>query len=364
MARYNSEWAALGTVASVCTQRRRGVERLKKGIIVGDTAHRWALVLAAGDGRRLSALSTDAAGRAVPKQYCRIGGGPSLLQSTIQRGEAIAGARHVSVIVAADHRRWWWQELRDLPASNVVVQPSNRGTANGILLQLLHLERVDPRAEVVMLPSDHLVIDEAILGAAVQRAFARVRVSPDHIVLLGMTPVAPDPELGYLLPAPPDELGISRVLRFVEKPAPATAARLIERGGLLNTFILVARCSTLLDLFADLQPTAVRGMRAAMDARECRQEALKALYEQLPNVDFSRQVLECMTGPALHVEAVADCGWSDLGTPERVGQAISMLVHSGRSPNQPSEEDETGVDLSARYLQALLTAARAPHVTA
>ncbi|MBS0388602.1 MAG: hypothetical protein JSR15_08975, partial [Proteobacteria bacterium] len=99
-------------------------------------SHRWALVLAAGDGRRLSVLSTDSTGRAVPKQYCTIGGGPSLLQSAINRGQAIAGAGHVSVIVAAQHRRWWWHELRGMPPRNVIVQPRNCGTANGILLQL------------------------------------------------------------------------------------------------------------------------------------------------------------------------------------------------------------------------------------
>ena len=329
-----------------------------------NSAHTWALVLAAGDGRRLSILSTDSTGRPVPKQYCTLSGGPSLLQSAINRGRDIAGADHVMVIVAADHRRWWWHPLRSLPIRNVIVQPRNRGTANGILLQLLHLEQTDPSAEVVLLPSDHLVIDETVLASAVQRAFLRVRASPSHIVLLGMTPVAPDPELGYLLPAPPDSQGISKVLRFVEKPAPATAALLIERGGLLNTFILVARCGALLELFAHTQPGVLRAMRAAMEAHGCRRSALEALYEHLPDLDFSHQVLETMSGSALHVEAVAECGWSDLGTPERVGQALAMLVHSGHSPACAGEGSDATVDLSSRYLQSLLAAARESRATA
>jgi mannose-1-phosphate guanylyltransferase len=145
---------------------------------VQDAAHAWALVLAAGDGRRLSELTTDTTGRSVPKQYCTLGGGPSLLQAAINRGRSFVEADHVSVIVAAAHRRWWWRALRDLPARNVIVQPSNRGTANGILLQLLHLEQADPAAEVVLLPSDHLVIDESVLAAAVQRAVYRFGVDP------------------------------------------------------------------------------------------------------------------------------------------------------------------------------------------
>jgi mannose-1-phosphate guanylyltransferase len=329
---------------------------------VQETAHKWALVLAAGDGRRLSALSTDSTGRPVPKQYCTIDGGDSLLQSAIRRGQAIAGAEHVSVIVSADHRRWWWHSLRGLPARNVIVQPRNRGTANGILLQLLHLEQMDPAAEVVVLPSDHLVIDESILAAAVQRSFAHVRVSPDHIMLLGMTPSAPDAELGYLLPAARDHHGVSKVLRFVEKPTVATAALLIERGGLVNTFILVARCSVLLELFARMQPDVLRAMRAAVKTNGSRQDALGGLYEHLPNLDFSRQVLEQMPASALRVEAVPECGWSDLGTPERIGRAITMLVQSGRPGAHACAGSHAAVDLSTRYRQAQLVAARESHV--
>jgi mannose-1-phosphate guanylyltransferase len=326
---------------------------------VQGTAHTWALVLAAGDGRRLSGLSTDAAGRPVPKQYCTLGDGRSLLQAAISRGQAIAGPEHVSVIVAAEHRRWWWQIQQNLPAAAVIVQPSNRGTANGILLQLLHLEQADAKAEVVLLPSDHLVMDEAVLAAAVQRALQRVRASPAQIVLLGMKPVSPDPELGYIVPALPDQQGISEVLAFIEKPTPAAAALLIERGGLLNTFILVARCSALLVLIERVQPEVVQAMRAAMDIHLNRHAAMDELYERLPVLDFSHQVLEAAPASAFHVEAVAQCGWSDLGTPDRIGQAISMLAHSGRSPARGPAGDRAEVDLSARYLEALLVAARA-----
>ena len=260
--------------------------------------------------------------------------------------------------MAAAHRRWWWQLIRRLAPRNLIVQPANRGTAIGILLQLLHLERINPSAEVVLLPSDHLVIDEAVLAAAVRRALRRVRAAPAQIVLLGMTPIGPDPELGYIVPAPPDQQGISEVLRFVEKPAPATAARLIERGGLLNAFILAARCSTLLELLTRAQPDIVRELRDALDARRDREEALQELYQRLPAVDFSQQVLELAPPGALQVASVDECGWSDLGTPERIGQAISMLAHGGRSRAGFSDRSEGRVDLSARYLHSLLAAAR------
>ncbi|MBS0389255.1 MAG: hypothetical protein JSR15_12325 [Proteobacteria bacterium] len=132
----------------------------------------------------------------------------------------------------------------------------------------------------------------------------------------------------------------------------------------MNTFILVARCSTLLGLFARMQPVLLRDMRAAMDSRLHRQQALDDLYARLPNLDFSRHMLESVPDSTLHVEAVADCGWSDLGTPERIGQAISMLIHCGQTPGRASGDGDTTVDLSNRYLQSLLAAARASQLTA
>ena len=315
------------------------------------TSHTWALVLAAGDGRRLSALTTDTAGRAVPKQYCTLGGGPTLLQSAMARGQAVAEAGRVSVVVAAEHRRWWWRALQHLPARNVVVQPRNCGTANGMLLQLLHIEQADPEAEIVMLPSDHLVSDETVLANAMSRALLRIRAAPQEVVLLGMAPEAPDPELGYIVPGPPDQQGICKVLTFVEKPALATAARLIEHGALLNAFIMVARCRTLLELFARARPDILSLMRQAMDFHNDRKAALAKLYAQLPILDFSRQILGKATDSALRVEPVADCGWSDLGTPERIGRAISRMTRAGRVPARQFVNVERGIDLAARYQQ-------------
>src|SRR4030095_2964760 len=101
--------------------------------------HTWALVLAAGEGSRLRTLTTTHNGVAVPKQFCSLQGGPSLLQETLHRAEAIAPRKRVCTIVAAQHRRWFEGPLWSLPAQNVIVQPENRGTAIGLLLPILHI---------------------------------------------------------------------------------------------------------------------------------------------------------------------------------------------------------------------------------
>lgn len=319
--------------------------------MLNEAARTWALVLAAGEGRRLSALTTDADGRAVPKQYCTLAGGPSLLQGAMDRARSVADADRVSVVVAAEHRRWWWRPLQHLPARNVVVQPRNCGTGNGILLQLLHIAERDAEAAVVLLPSDHAVLDESLLRQAMEHALDHVRAAPEELVLLGMTPATPDPELGYIVPGPPDDRGVCEVLTFVEQPAFATAALLIRRGALLDTLILVTSCTALLRLFEMTRPDLFRPMQQAMDFHNNRQTALAALYGKLPVVDFSHEVLGVARGLPLRVKMVPDCGWSDLGTLADVGSAVARLARGARTMPRRIMKAEMGIDLAARYAQ-------------
>ncbi|MBL0897403.1 MAG: transposase [Reyranella sp.] len=191
----------------------------------------WAVVLAAGDGSRLSSLTTDATGIAVPKQFCSLAGGATLLQETLRRAHSVCGRERVTAIVAEHHRRWWRGALWALPDANVIVQPRNRGTANGVLLAALSIATRDPLARLVFLPSDHYVRDEARLSAALREA-ATVRLRAGELVLLGMEPEDTDPELGYVVPSGPSRPGeLPRVSRFVEKPSTVVAADLIAPDG-------------------------------------------------------------------------------------------------------------------------------------
>lgn len=90
--------------------------------------HDWALVLAAGEGSRLSSL-TQRDGTAIPKQFWSLAGGRTLLGETLDRAERLVAGDRVVTVAAARHERWWRPELTRLPAANVIVQPENRGAA-------------------------------------------------------------------------------------------------------------------------------------------------------------------------------------------------------------------------------------------
>ncbi len=200
----------------------------------------WALVLAAGDGRRLHSLTTDAQGIAVPKQYCSLRGGPSLLEQALQRARSIAAPERVCMVVAAQHRRWWSSALADMPEENVIVQPENRGTAIGILLPLLRILERDPQARIVLLPSDHHLRDEHIMAQSLLQAEQHIRVRNDSLLLLGIEPEEADPGLGYIMPGLSAGPRTYQVAYFVEKPEASVAQDLISKGALWNAFIIVA----------------------------------------------------------------------------------------------------------------------------
>lgn len=298
----------------------------------------WGIVLAAGEGRRLHSLTTDPSGMVIPKQYCSLDGGPSLLRSTLDRAAGFTHPDRVVVVVSADHRCWWDTETRHLPTTNVVVQPCNRGTACGVLLPLYQVALRDDAALVAVLPSDHYVRDEVILLRALRSAVDAVRKERSSVVLLGVEPDGPEVEYGWVSPAIGREGGVSRVVVFVEKPDRVFAEQLFTRGALWNSFIFVATAGTLIGLFDRVMPDVTRTFASALvDDRSSRSPAdLVRLYDHLPDLDFSRDVLQRAPGP-LRVVPVPPCGWTDLGSPERVARCVADLP-ADRLPPHPGAE--------------------------
>ena len=314
---------------------RRMISRRSVGQAIGNT---WGVVLAAGEGRRLSRLTTSVSGTSIPKQFCSLHpAGPSLVVEALRRGHAVARPSRLCTIVALEHRRWWSASLAELPGENVIVQPENRGTANGILLPLLHILERDATADIVLLPSDHHVEDESILAGSLRQAVAQLDRHPADVVVLGIQPTCADTGLGYVVPCR-DRAGCAldpsdKVVCFVEKPSAAYASELIRHGGLWNSFILAVRAQALLAFFEARVPSIVTEMREAVRydiGHPASSLATYRLYSQLPILDFSRDIIEGQES-RLRVLQVPACGWSDLGTPERVEQALRDTTGSQSS---------------------------------
>ena len=275
----------------------------------------WAVVLAGGDGQRVSALTRDADGRAVPKQFWSCSGLTPMVRWALARARCLAPAPRVLIVVNEPHRPFWRRELADVPLHNLVIQPCNRGTAAGVLLALLEIQaRGSAAAPVVLLPSDHYVADEIVLHRAMLTAVRVARRSGRSAVLLGVSPTDVGPGYGWIVPATADP--IARVSQFLEKPSTENVGQMVSRGALINSFILVARVQAMLDLYGQTLPDILRAFRRCTPTSPA-ELAIRRLYEDLPSLDLSRDVLERASG-SLSVVRVPPCGWSDLGTLDRL----------------------------------------------
>jgi mannose-1-phosphate guanylyltransferase len=289
----------------------------------------WALILAGGDGRRLGALTTSVDGISTPKQYCSLDGGPSLLQLSLERAGRLVPPERTMVVVTEHHRRWWERQLSGLlPRSNIVVQPSNRGTGIGVLLPLLVLEKLSPKATVLCLPSDHYIAQEDVLASSLQQAIKLCAMNCDKLTLLGVPPGSPDVGLGYLTPSSGTEGDVRPLHRFVEKPDRDQAVRLIEEGSLWNSAMIVGLLQALLYLYPRHAPGLLTNLKPIVRAwpdSQVPSHALTAFYARHAEVDFSRDILQKQ--PArLQMLRVPPCGWNDVGTPTRLLTTLRMLL--------------------------------------
>ena len=297
----------------------------------------WAIVLAGGDGFRLSDLVYRIHGDRRPKQFASLLGARSLLRQTLDRvGTAIPPQRTL-IVTRRGQESHLMPSLAGLPGAQVLVQPENRGTAAAVLLAAQWVRAREPGAVVAVFPSDHFVGDEPRFMRHVEEVLGLVAVHPEWLVLLGAEASGPDPDYGWV------ERGatmswtgeggepVSRVQRFWEKPSSsAAAAGCLETGWLWNTFILVARAALLCQVGSRYLPEMSLRLARTADFRGTELEgwALRQAYAHMRKASFSAAVLQ-MCPPCLVVSALPPVQWADWGTTERV---LASLRKAGILP--------------------------------
>lgn len=293
------------------------------------SARPWVVVLAGGDGTRLQGAVVMGRRLARPKQFCALGGRETLLEVTLRRAERLTDPSRIVVVVREEHRHWWRAGLGPVFPANVLVQPANRGTAVAIVHATLLARRREEEPTLVLLPSDHAVEDESVLAGSIRLAAGMATDSPERVLLLGMTPEYAETGYGWILPAAGHGGPARPVVDFVEKPETGEARELLASGALWNSFIVAASAGALLELVRTAQPHAFRLCLEAFALRERSPEEADRRFRDLPALDFGRDVLTRMAS-RLRVLAVPACGWSDLGTRERLERWLGRLEAAPR----------------------------------
>jgi mannose-1-phosphate guanylyltransferase len=303
-----------------------------------------ALVIAGGRGTRFWPASRAAR----PKPLFSVDGKRTLLADTIARLQPLIPPERIFVLVAAEHARAFRSAIRSLiPARNLLIEPEARGTAVAIAYGTEKIRRRVGDGIVCVMPADHIIAPANGFRRTIAAAIALAR-SHDSIVMIGITPTRAEPGYGYQQIGRRVGAGF-RIDRFVEKPAPALAERMLEsRKFLWNAGMFVMSNRTLDRELATHCP-ALRnavGKLAAMPPGE-----LGAAYRRLKFASFDRAVAE-KSANALTVRA--RFRWHDVGSWHGLWEAVGGGRRSVMRGNVIALESEGVLAHSNSRLMVLL----------
>lgn len=266
------------------------------------------VLLSGGSGTRLWPLSVPER----PKQFIALAGEKTLLQQTAGRVGDGALFDPPIVVAGRDQAEPIERQLAeiDVTPSLLILEPCARNTAPAIALAALCCE---PDALLLVLPSDHVIEDEAAFRAAIESALPRA--AEDWLVTFGATPHRPETGYGYIRRGEPLGRGVFRAEAFVEKPDRETAERFLGEGGYeWNAGIFLFRASTYLRALEEYAPDILDSVRAAVAGQSrdgCRLSPDGAAFGRAPSQPIDIAVMEKSKRVAVAPVAM---GWSDVGS--------------------------------------------------
>lgn len=266
------------------------------------------VILSGGSGTRLWPLSREA----YPKQFLPLVGDDTMLQATWKRVASIAGAAPI-VVANQEHRFMAAEQLREckvLPQA-LILEPVGRNTAPAIAIAALQALAGGNDALLLVLPSDHVVRNEAAFHAAVKQA--AVAAEAGKLVTFGIVPTGPETGYGYIKAA--DGQGLRAVERFVEKPDLETATGYVASGQYYwNSGMFLFKASRYLKELETLQPAILAACRAALDKAARDNDFIRLDAEAFaasPNDSIDYAVMEKTADAAV---VPLDAGWNDVGS--------------------------------------------------
>jgi len=270
------------------------------------------LIVAGGRGTRFWPASREAN----PKPLFSIDGKTSLLADTIARHSPLIPRERIFVLAAQAHEAPFRRELRGLiPAQNLIVEPSARGTAVAIAYGAAVIRRRLGDGVIASVAADHHIVTGEQYRRTIADAIG-LAATQDSIVAIGIPPTRPETGYGYQKIGGKVGAGF-RIEKFVEKPPLAIARRMLKSGRYLwNASMFVASTQTLASEFAAHSPPL--GVAAEKLAHTPRTKLARA-YGRLRYDSFDRVIMEKSTN-VLTVRARFT--WHDVGSWDGLWDAV------------------------------------------
>ncbi len=270
--------------------------------------------MAGGVGTRFWPMSRSAH----PKQFIDVmGTGQTLLQATFNRSLRICPTENIFVVTNESYKSLVMEQLPELPEENILCEPARKNTAPCIAYATWKIHSQNPKAVMVVAPSDHLITKEDTYVKAI-RSCMNTAATGDCLITIGIRPTRPDTGYGYIQfmeadPKPKDKR-IKKVKTFTEKPDLDMAKFFLESGDFLwNAGIFVWSANSIMNAFEMLVPDMAQIFNEGTGKWNTPKEAafLRDAYARCKNISIDYAVMEKAKNVFVRASII---GWSDLGT--------------------------------------------------
>ena len=272
------------------------------------------VIMAGGAGSRFWPMSTEDN----PKQFIDVlGTGRTLIQMTYDRFGGLCPAENVWVVTSKAYQAKVHEQLPEIPIGNILLEPCRRNTAPCIAYVCWRIKNANPRANIVITPSDHVVRDVKLFKRSIRECMA-FTAETDSIVTLGIRPTRPETGYGYIEAdlsfSSSREKNIFRVDSFREKPDLELARQYVAKNNYFwNAGIFVWSVQTVVNAFRVYQPEMARKFEALSPSfgTDAEQEHVDAVYAGLEPISVDYAIMEKAEEIFVYQ---ASFDWSDVGT--------------------------------------------------
>jgi mannose-1-phosphate guanylyltransferase len=287
----------------------------------------FCVIMAGGVGSRFWPMSRTAH----PKQFIDIlGTGKTLLQQTYSRFLKICPAENIFIVTNEAYKDLVLKQIPKIKEENILCEPSRKNTAPCVAYASYKIVSINPQANIVVAPSDHLILKEDTFSKAVKSCF-RKAASEDCLITLGIKPTRPDTGYGYIQftesESKEKDKRIKKVKTFTEKPDLEMAKFFIQSGDFLwNSGIFIWNVQSILNEFEKHLPNMNAIFRDGIPYYNTPQEEnfIKQAYINCKNISIDYGIMEKAENVYVRSSLI---GWSDLGT------WGSLYDHIGKDEN-------------------------------